>query len=181
LPGTKFASFYSMLRDARERVLDYDYVLLLDDDICISEGSISEMFEIASDSRLDLAQASLTQDSYYAHPVTANQSVDRIRRVNTVEIMMPLMSRRALDLGGYLFGLTISGWGLDLVLGELVARRLGGKAGVIDRVQAKHGKPINTQDGSFYRMLHSQNVFPELELRHLQRLYGLGRAIYEIA
>lgn len=178
LPGTKFTAFASLLEARRELTSAYDYWLLLDDDVAMSQADVTRLFSIARDNALDLAQASLSADSYCAHPVFQT-SGGGLRSVNAVEIMMPMISQRALRIGEHLFSQTVSGWGLDLVLGDLVHKHLGSRAAVIDEVVARHERPIDVEAGAFYKMLHAAWIFPQIELSHLQRIYGVGRQFFE--
>ena len=177
-PGTKFTAFHILLEKWLQFLASYEYILLLDDDIYIEEKDISRLFSIASDNDLDLAQASLSSDSYCAHPIFKNLENKGIRNLNAVEIMMPMLSRFAIEQGKHLFGQTISGWGLDMVMGKLCGAH--GKAAVIDDVVAKHTKPINVEQGAFYKMLHRAYLYPEIELTHFQRLYGVGRTFHPV-
>ena len=179
-PGTKFTSFLTLLTLWPDLVRQYDYIMLLDDDILMSERDVTLLFETATKYSLDLAQASLTVDSYYAHPVCKHRAAAHPRYVNAVEIMMPILSRRAVEVGGHVFAQTVSGWGLDLVLGKLVAEQLNGRAAIIDSIAARHTKPIDPRKGAFYMMLRESNIFPEIELTHMQRMYGTGRDIVEL-
>jgi len=177
VPGTKFTSFFTLLTKWPEVANAYDYILLLDDDIVVAEDGLEHMFDAAATHSLDLAQASLTADSPCAHPICRNPGTTGVRKVNTVEIMMPILSSRALKIGSHLFGQTVSGWGLDMVFGKLVEERLGGAAAILDSVAATHTRQIDPKKGAFYTMLHDANIYSEVELTHLQRLYGTGREI----
>jgi hypothetical protein len=178
LPGTKSTAFYKLLERWPHFLESYEYVLLLDDDIFIEEKEISRLFMIASENGLDLAQASLSPDSNCAHPIFKNSGRKGLRYVNGVEIMMPVLSRSIIQSGGYLFGQAISGWGVDSALGKLASAK--GGAAVIDDVIALHTKPINVENGAFYRMLHQAFIYPEIELTNLQRIYGVGRSFYHV-
>jgi hypothetical protein len=178
-PGTKFTSFNLLLTNWPNLINSYRYILLLDDDILIDEKDINLLFSIADDKGLDLAQASLSSESYSAHPVLKNSGSGGMRYLNSVEIMMPVISQSTLKLGGHLFNQTISGWGLDIALSKFIGPR--SKIAVIDDIVATHVKPINVEEGAFYKMLHRAYIYPEIELTHLQRIYGLGRSLYETA
>jgi hypothetical protein len=177
-PGTKFTSFAMLLSNWRNLIASYEYILLLDDDILISENDINRLFSISSEMSLNCAQASLTPDSFCAHPVVKNAGGSGIRYVNAVEIMMPMLSRNALNLGGHFFSQTISGWGLDMAICKYLGDQQ--KVAVIDNVIAQHTKSINLEEGAFYKMLRKAYIYPEIELTHLQRIYGFGRSLYEI-
>jgi len=180
LPGTKFTSFSVLLRTWPNLIADYDYVLLLDDDIYLEERDITSLFEQAQNNRLDLVQASLSADSHGSHDVFFTKGTGGLRFTNGVEIMMPVISRRALDVGGHLFGETISGWGLDLALAKLVFNRLHGKAAIADAIVARHTKKIDLNSGAYYRMLKREHIFPLLEYRHLQQKYRTDKVFVEI-
>ncbi len=86
---------------------------------------IEALFAAAAREKLDLAQPALTADFDSAWPFLKRpQAGAGIIRVSTVEIMAPLITRRALERAGWAFSQSVSGWGTDLVLGPAVARRL---------------------------------------------------------
>ncbi|HET9908418.1 MAG TPA: DUF707 domain-containing protein [Anaerolineales bacterium] len=176
--GTKSTAFHMLLERWPQLLEPYDYVLLLDDDILLEEKDISRLFHIASEHNLHLAQASLSSNSNCAHQIFKNPGKTGIRYVDGVEIMMPLLSKRAIDVGRHLFRQAISGWGVDFVLGKLLSAK--GGAAIIDDVIVWHTKPINVEEGAFYRMLHEAYIYPEIELTNLQRIYGVGRAFNHV-
>ena len=92
--------------------------------------------------------------------------------------MMPILSKRAINMGRHLFRQAISGWGVDFVLGKLLSAK--GGAAIIDDVIVWHTKPINVEQGAFYKMLHQAYIYPEIELTNLQRIYGVGRAFNHV-
>ncbi len=178
LPGTKFTAVDAILADWPGLLERYDYLFLLDDDIELTEADISALFATATRHGLDLTQPSLSPDSYGCHPVFRTTGRSGLRAVNGVEIMMPVVSRRALHLGRALFGQTISGWGLDVALAKLVGSRLGGHAAVVDEIVVRHSKPIDLTGGAYYRMLSQANIFPLLEYRLLRRLYDADAGFF---
>ncbi len=180
LPGTKFTFFYTLLTKWPQFVSNYEYVLLLDDDIVLDETDITKLFTISQSHTLDLAQASLSSDSYGAHPVFRCSGSRGLRYVNAVEIMMPILSQRAIRIGTHLFNQTISGWGLDVALGSLVKEQANGRAAVIDDIVATHKRPIDVEKGAFYTMLHDSLIYPEIELTHLQKLYDVHTTFFEL-
>jgi hypothetical protein len=177
-PGTKFTSFNQLLTIRPNMIDSYRYIMLLDDDIFMNEKDISLLFKTAEEKDLDLTQASLSADSHYAHPVFKNSGERGLRYVNGVEIMMPVISQSLLKLGSHLFSQSISGWGIDVALSRLVSAPY--KVAVVDEVVAKHIKPINVEAGTFYEMLHRAYIYPEIELTHLQRIYGVDRSFYKV-
>ncbi len=177
IPGTKFTSFFAVLENHREMIEPYEYILLVDDDILFDPGDIDRLFEIVSRHGWEMAQASLSQDSHGSFAVFKNKEAGGWRSVNGVEIMMPVYSRRILDIVHDLIGLSISGWGFDAAL-SMVALERGFKSMVIDDIIARHTQPINADIGKYYQMLHQANIYPEIEFTHLQKEYGYTKPLF---
>ena len=176
--GTKSTALHLLLEKWPHFLESYDYILLLDDDILIEQKDITRLFQIASENGLNLAQASLSSNSNCAHKIFRNPGKGGLRYVDGVEIMMPILSRYAVKIGRHLFAQAISGWGVDFVLGKLAGGK--GNAAVIDDVIAWHTKPINVEQGAFYKMLHQAFIYPEIELTNLQRIYGVERSFNQV-
>jgi hypothetical protein len=178
-PGTKFTSFDTFLREWPEIAARYDFVMLLDDDVLLTEIDVTNLFGIVERHALDLAQPALTPSSFALHDLFYRKG-EGLRYVDGVEIMMPVLSRRALRAGGPLFGETISGWGLDTALGKLVTGYLEGRAAVVDDVVVQHTKPVDMREGAYYRMLSQAGIYPWLEARNLRARYGAPYGFREL-
>ena len=180
LSGTKFTSFYSLLEKYPHILEPYEYILLLDDDIFFQNGDISRLFSVVQQNGWEMAQASLSSDSFCSFQVFFNPNRSGWRQVNGVEIMMPVYSARILGIVKELIGQSISGWGFDAALSMLAARQ-GFRAAVVDDIIAQHTKPINADIGQYYQMLHRAQIYPEIEFTHLQVKYGFTKPLfYEI-
>ncbi|ODR96796.1 hypothetical protein AUC71_04310 [Methyloceanibacter marginalis] len=94
--------------------------------------------------------------------------------------MMPCLSRRALKEAAWVFKESVSGYGVDLLLGAYLSRRFGIDTFVIGSVVATHQRPIDQRDGAFYKFLRSQRIDPLEELRVITKLFGLSLEIYRI-
>jgi len=179
--GTKFSAMYRILEDDPHFFEPYEYVLFLDDDILVTEEAITQLFTIAQSQNLKLAQPSVAPESAHTWSVLITQPDSFLRTLNTVEIMMPLLSREALQLGSHLFAHSISGWGLDFALGDLVNRMFGsGHIAVIDAVSFLHAKTIDVVQGAYYRMLRENRISPLVEERAMGLLYGAAGPIREV-
>jgi hypothetical protein len=178
--GTKFTAVYRLMDEQPDFFQPYDYVLFLDDDILVSEDQLTRLFKLVQTLNLKLAQPALCQESAHTWPVLVEQSGSLGRYLNTVEIMMPVVSREALNLGAYLFGRTISGWGLDFALGDIIRRKFGKREiGVIDAISVLHTKEVNTEGGAYYRMLQIHGISPLVEERIVGAYYGAWGPIAE--
>jgi len=178
--GTKFTAVYRLLEDNPAFFDAYEYVLFLDDDILVTEDAITRLFTLVQALDLKLAQPAVALGSANTWPVLLKRD-DTVRRyLNAVEIMMPLVSRDALRLGGHLFAHCISGWGLDFTLGDLVSRAFGPRRiAVIDAVDFLHEKPIDVVGGAYYRMLRDNRISPLVEERMMSLRYGAKGPIQE--
>jgi len=171
--GTKFSAIYYALKKRPDLLSSYDYVFLLDDDILVSEEEITRFFEVVEVLGLDLAQPSVQEGSAYTWPVLLQEPRSIGRYLNAVEIMMPVLSRKVLAQAGFLFGRSISGWGIDFALGKVIREAFGPrKIGIIDAVSFAHTKAINTAGGAYYDMLHRNGISPLVEERVIGSLYG---------
>lgn len=178
--GTKFTAVDTLLRSDRPFLLSYDYVLLLDDDIMPPPGGIDALFAACRRRSLDLAQMALSEASSCIWDCLHARGRSGLRRVNAVEIMMPVLSRRALSLCAPHFARSVSGFGLDLLFGKLLAGAGSANVVVIDDIVADHLKPIDDADGAFYRMLRSRMINPKAELWRLREEHDLDLAIREV-
>lgn len=177
LPGSKFTAFYSLLTEYPHILDPYEYILLLDDDVQFPEGGIQRLFEITQQNDWEMAQASLSADSFCAYPVFFNSGRGGWRRVNGVEIMMPVYARRIFPWVREVFAESISGWGADAALAA-IGMREGWRAAVVDEVVARHLKPVLGESGAYYQMLRRNGIDQEREFEYLQSKYGFTTPLF---
>lgn len=179
-PGTKYTSFFNLLSHWRDHIVQYDYIMLMDDDVVFDVDAISELFSYCKSYSLDLAHPSLTNDSEYPFDILKQKEPEEVRYVNTVEVMLAVLSRSTIESGGYIFGKSISGWGIPEMLGKMRTQGIIKNAAVIDSVAAKHAKKIDTINGAYYKMLHKAGIYPEVELTYIENLYNVINEFYEV-
>lgn len=173
--GTKFTAMWALWQNCREIFEEYDYVLFLDDDVETSVCDLNRAFENCSAHQLDLAQMTLTKDSFSNWSQLFDQpEYWGPRKVSSVEIMMPILSRRALAHLAPTFGKSVSGFGLDLTWGHLV-RGFQGNIAVLDGISATHARPVDQNGGSYYAYLRSHGINAKAELWALIKEYGASR------
>ena len=172
--GTKATAIRALLRSAPDLLLRYDAVLFLDDDVELSGPDIERLFATFASYALDVAQPALTADSACAFAVLKQpQAGTGVRPISAVEIMTPLISRRALVACRDVFDEGVSGWGLDVLLSTRVRERFGETIALIADVVAAHRRPIDLDGGNFYRYLLRYGIEPEHELGRLARRFGI--------
>ncbi len=177
-PGTKFTAVNLLWNRYREILEPYDYVLLLDDDILVSVEKLNHLFEICTREELDLAQMSLSAASQCIWRLFYHRPGQELRHVTGVEIMMPVLSRRAMRVAGEDFGLSVSGFGLDLLLGKKLINQARDNIAVIDAVVADHLKPIDQGGGAYYNYLRSRHINAKAELWRLIEQHDLDMGFF---
>lgn len=155
--GSKWVGLEQTLRRHWGLIQEYDYVWLPDDDLLCNPEDVSRMFLVCQDLRLELAQPSLTLDSYFSHVITLQHREYQVRFTNFVEIMAPVLSKAMLlKIMPTLAG-AISGYGLDAVwprMSEL------GRVAIIDDVAIKHTRPVG---GPNYKFNKEVGITPTQE------------------
>jgi len=179
--GTKVTAIDTILRERPEVLTQYDYVLFLDDDIEMTAAEIDKFFAIMRREKFDLAQPSLTPDSFASLPLFYRRATSKgFRRVTYIEIMAPAFSRRALIANRENFGATISGFGLDVLFGAVTRKEFGSTIAVIDAVAAEHRRKIDLTGGALYRFLASEGIDPLVEMWTLEAERGLSHELREL-
>jgi hypothetical protein len=161
----KFQHLKALAAERPDLFSAYDYVWAVDPDIHVEAGDISRLFSIARAHGLDLAQPSLTPHSHVSHRITLHNPNYRLRRTNFVEVMCPVFSRTSLQTCMSSFEATQSTWGLDYLWPTLLGVRA--RIAVIDDIQVCHVKPVDTQNGAWYRYLRKMGVDPREELERV--------------
>ena len=175
--GTKTTAIRRLIEDRPEFLMRYDAVLFLDDDVEISGSGVEALFAIAAREDLDVAQPSLTADSDSAWPFLKQPLAgSNILRVSTIEIMAPLMTRRAIETLGWTFAESVSGWGTDLLLGPAARKAFGpASVGVIGATTVRHARAVDTAGGAFYRYLRRYGLDPAHEANRIVVDFGVER------
>jgi len=160
--GMKFKLMTKFIDQNPSVVEDYDYVLLMDDDISTSPIEIEKLFDVCRSENFDLSQAGLCSGSTYTFMPTVKVKNAKYHLTNMVEIMMPCFSKRRFketieDIRNSKYG---HGWGLEGVWNKKFhvgngASKFGGKIGVIDCVNFCHLRPLGGGDTKIYEKFGS--------------------------
>jgi hypothetical protein len=117
--------------------LDFDWVLVVDDDVLVPHGFVDRMIGVAEHFGLGLAQPAQSLASHAAWPVTRRRRGSLVRESRFVEIgPVTLFSREVLDHLAPFPPLRY-GWGLDLHWAA-VAEERGWKLGIVDALPVRH-------------------------------------------
>lgn len=161
-----FAAFYKKTISNSQ----YQYVLVVDDDIDFAPGDISRLFTLCETYQLYLAQPSLRWGTHANHDVTLHNPACVIRRTRFVEVMAPCFSRRALERLQPTFELNSSTWGIDYAWSSLLAGE--GKIAIVDAIQVDHTKAVSLDGGAFYLKLKTAGIDPVAEYGRIKESYS---------
>lgn len=180
--GTKTTAVRKILETCPEVLLGYEAVLFLDDDIAISSAQIGSLFMALETHKLDLLQASLSEESECYFPILKQPEAGQgLRPLSGVEIMMPLVSQRALRECGWIFSEGISGWGVDILLSAEVRKRFGKSAiALCGDVVAVHARATDTSNNMFYKFLKERGIDPRVETGKIAMKFNLNDKISRI-
>ena len=178
--GCHSAVFAHMMDHFPEIIWAYDYWMLLDDDILTSVDDLNRLFEIVSAAQLDMAQPALTPDSFNIFPALFVDPRGGMRKLNAAEMMVPILSRRLIEAGRFVFSESLSGYASDLVLGKIARTQFGTTPMVIDAVPVRHCKEVNPGGGGYYGFLQKAKISPPVEFRLMVSKYGTEATISEL-
>lgn len=158
----KLEHFHQCVKSGVLDLSDYRYVLLADDDLAVTGGSISDFFETTE--RLGLTVSHPAQDwsGYWSHRIMLRNPMAEWRETNFVEVMCPCFETGFLTRHLDAIPITRSTWGSDHAYCHL-AHAAGGKVGIVDTAVIRHTKPIQAS-GAFYRKLAADGIDPGVEL-----------------
>src|SRR6202167_4415659 len=88
--GGKWDGLYDFFNSRPEILSKYDYFWLPDDDIDTNTDTINRLFSRTERYNLELAQPSLTTDSYFSNLLTVRCRWFLVRYTSFVEIMAPV-------------------------------------------------------------------------------------------
>ncbi|WP_343700731.1 DUF707 domain-containing protein [Chitinophaga sp.] len=137
----------------------YDRFFFPDDDIVMDKEKINCLFYFFEKADVELAQPALTRNSFKSWKALLQKRLSGIRYMNTVELMCPMMTSEAIRQLLHTFKLTRSGYGIDLLWGEIIRKAAGNKSiAVFDTQPVYHSKPVGR--GELYKKVE-EPVFAE--------------------
>jgi hypothetical protein len=148
----------------------YEGYLFLDGDLEFDASRLSKFLSFVHAANLDLAQPSVTRDSYCYWKMAYHQPAFIYRDTSFVEVMAPYLSRAALLKTLPTFKQSISTYGLDLVWPSIIG---SGQIGVVDAFQIRHQERVDHASGNFYKYLKSIGVDLDEEERKILAAYNV--------
>lgn len=164
--GGKWEGLHEFFAQHPGLLAQYDWIWLPDDDIDTTVTSVNRLFDLMDELQLDLAQPSLSWDSYYNHFTTLNNPRFKLRYTNVVEVMAPVFSSALLQRIVPLFAGRRFGWGLDFLWSRWLPQP-SHRSAILDAVQVRHSRPAAR--GSLYK--DNVSASPDAECQALLRQY----------
>jgi len=149
-------------------LLEYDYVMMLDDDLIPVNCAILDIFQLFKRSGFRVGQPALTVDSYCTHEILKINNKYTWRKTNFVEVMCPIMTRDAIKDYMPVFDANISGFGLDVMWSYQEWTQRSGVV-VLDATPLKHTRPV--RGGVAYQGLSQAEERLEFFERHKLKNY----------
>jgi hypothetical protein len=173
--GAKFVLLNSLLNV--KRVADFDWVLVLDDDVAMHRGSLATFVAIAEASGMSLAQPAHSFSRYRSFRVNCCHPLSVARLTSYVEIgpVFAVSSRWAPRILPFPEEFEM-GWGLDVVWSDLL--REGARLGVVDWVTLNHLSPLAKdydRSPEYQRMLETLHERGYSSLREMQKTLAVWR------
>ena len=137
--GTKFACLLDWWRASPELFAPYDAVLVIDDDLALTPGQVTALFESRERHELALLQPAFSARGKVSWSVTRQRPRCELHFTDFVENGAPLFA--ADELWAFLesFDGSLTGWGIDYwYLHSIDARARPGRVAVIDTVVVRN-------------------------------------------
>ena len=154
--GPKWPALHLLLQENPNFLNMYDYIWLPDDDLSTTMSEINNLFSVMYEYKLQIAQPSLEQSSYFSHLLTIHNDNFQLRFTNFVEIMAPCFATELLTKAMPFLNAGLSGWGLDFIWQKLVDVPEN-QIAIIDDVQVRHTRPVG---GPNYKTLQERGISP---------------------
>jgi hypothetical protein len=138
-----YPTAYKLFTHSQEKINSYDAICIMCDDVTIKTSTMNKLFDSGLRDNLYLWQASLTKDSVYGWSHTLTQGTGGLRECIFVEEMMPVFSRKGMELCLWTFPESKSGWGLGHLWRHLVGLD---RMGIYDGLTATCIRPQSSQN-----------------------------------
>lgn len=173
--GSKVTAVARILEQTPHFLTAYEAVFFLDDDIEWTAAGIEALFATRKRLGADALQPALTADSAcYFEVLKQPRAGHGVTRMTAIEIMMPLLSRRALEHTGFAFGAAISGWAVDLLLCQEIRKRFGDTIYLDADTIFTHRRATDTTEGTFYRHLAQHGIDASVEAGAIAIRFGVN-------
>ena len=167
----KFVCFAEWWADGA--AMDYEAVLLADDDLSPAGCTWSDVFALFHASNLAIAQPALTADSTKVWPVTHQDPTCRYRTTDFVEVMAPIFRRDQIEPLLPFFLEEKNGWGLEALWHARFA-----PLGILDATPIRHVRPIGSAHQTTGLVVPAERQAEAFRRKHGLQHQNEGRGAY---
>lgn len=129
------------LRGASRKLVDYDWIIMTDDDIAFPKGFMDRYIAVASESGFDISQPAHCTGSHLTFKVTKRRLFSLSRRTQYVEIGPIVFFRPKTYAEVFPFPDSRWAWGVALLWSEFAVRNEW-RLGIVDACPIRHLKPV---------------------------------------
>lgn len=166
--GPRWPGHHAIFSQGREMIGRYDRIGFACDDLEADANTWNRLFDTCDWYALDLAQPAI--EGHTSRDITQPQPGCLLRYTNYVEVMCPVLSRRAVARLAPTFSESVSGWGLPHLWAHLLPYphyRLA----VIDSVRVRHTTPV--RQGTLRPTLDALGIDPLVEMHQVMARHGI--------
>lgn len=177
-PGfTKYQNFWHYASFYPKHLEQYDYVWVVDDDIFMSTDDINKMFQMMEDYNLDLAQPSISLDGMNYIRMFLHDSRYILRYSTYIECCAMLFSKKGLDKVKRTFSETVTGWGWDALVSDMIFEEGQDNVAILDSVQAYHGMSMSSLNKVLSREQHRVEGTALLKKYNKEKILNTNKVI----
>ena len=141
-PGAKLGALHAWLSKNSAIFEQYEYIMLIDDDIRTNHHDINRLFRYTKTLGLEISQPSLSNASYYSIAITKSHGSFLHRWTNTVEVMAPIFKSQILAKCLPSFGMNPNGGGnIEALWNQHCSHPIGFIA-IIDKIKVDHIRKV---------------------------------------
>jgi len=143
--GAKNGAIFSWLQKNISVFDDYEFIMLIDDDIDTCHDDLDRLFQYAKLADFEICQPALDQSSFFTLAITKRHPSFLHRWTNSVEIMCPIFKSSVLKKCMPTLEMNKEGGGnIENLWNHACQRRIGGIA-IIDKISVHHNRETGSQ------------------------------------
>ncbi len=132
--GSKFQNFNYIYKKYYNKLMNYERIYIVDDDIIMNTNDINKLFNISKEFNLWICQPAFLPTSKISHEITLQQPGNILRYTNFVEVNTPVFSKEALIKFMKYYDDSLIGWGIDYLYIWANGKDIENKYAIIDSI-----------------------------------------------
>ncbi|AFS38149.1 hypothetical protein [Alteromonas macleodii] len=160
--GGKLQNFDYAIKNYSQKLMEYDSILLADDDIIISRSEIESLFEIRNRYAFKAMQPAFDLRGKISHPPTKVKLFSHYRTTNFIEITFVLFEKNALFEFMKYYRPEVNCWGVDWWFSYFIRNKYGDNSlAIVDSIKCLNPHDAMKKNGSEIAKLASLKSLAE--------------------